>query len=384
MQLSPYRGVNVTRNNRMIVHVLFWAGILLISITQHQYYGFDNKSIVVTVLHDLIILVPQVIASYFLAFVVVPNFFLKKKYLLFILYFLAGGYIVCALSRYLTVKIAEPMIGIPSKKEENIVEILTNVRKLIFVYFFSNFSVAFVFLVVKMMMDQYELRQHNLLLAKEKSTAELNYLKAQLNPHFLFNTLNNIYSLSIARHPATSVAIARMSDILDHIIYKSQALEVPLSDEINLLENYIELEKLRYDDRLEVIFKKEISGEIMIAPLMLLCLVENAFKHGGSETMGEMIIEIDLKSRSDFFNFTISNPRGSNLPDQANHSSGVGLKNLRKQLELLYPRRHRLKIEESMLLFTAELTLLFPITGSDAGPRNKNLIDESTMSARRR
>ncbi|HMI59829.1 MAG TPA: sensor histidine kinase [Puia sp.] len=384
MELPSPRGITATRNNTTIVHVLFWTGIILIAITQHQYYGFDNKPVVVTILHDLIILLPQIIASYFLAYFIVPIFLRKKRYMLLTLYFIAGSYLICALSRYLTVKVAEPLIGIPAKDEESILVILADVRKLIFIYFFSNFSVAFVFLFVKMLMDQFELRERNLMLAKEKSIAELQNLKAQLNPHFLFNTLNNIYSLSVSQHPATSASIARMSEILDHIIYRSQEQEVPLSEEIKLLDNYIGLEKLRYDDRLEVNFTREIGADVMIAPLMLLSLVENAFKHGGSETMGDMIIEIHLKSLPESFEFRVSNPRSNKSPDTTGHTSGIGLKNLRRQLELLYPKRYSLETKESMFLFTAELTLQFRPDEANAGPKNKNQSNESTMSPGRR
>lgn len=371
------RSIRDAYHNKNLVHILFWAGVLLISISQHQYYGDDNKPLQVIVLHDLFILFPQVLASYYLAYLIVPNFLIKKKYILFVVYFFAGSYIICALSRFLTVKIAEPLIGIPSKKEEDIPEILGNLKKLIYVYFFSNFSIAFVFLFVKMLMDQYKLREHYLMLEKERSGAELQYLKAQLNPHFLFNTLNNIYSLSISGSPATSTSIARMAGILDHILYGSQASEVPLSEEIKVLDNYIELERLRYDDRLHIRFDVDIMEDVRIAPLMLLTLVENAFKHGTSGTIGDLTIEIDIKARPDFFMIRVKNPRCDPSDNEQKASPGIGLQNLRKQLELIYPDRHNLDIRPSVLAFTAELTI-------HLGNPGKKISYESEMSTGRR
>ncbi len=144
-------------------------------------------------------------------------------------------------------------------------------------------------------------------LEKQKADIELMALKAQLNPHFLFNTLNNIYSLSVMQSPRTSPAIARLSEILDTLLYRSGGMYVPVSQEIALLQNYIELEKLRYDDRLVVTFDHHTTDDAGIAPLILLSLAENAFKHGAGEDAGSPEIHINLHQHQDQLTFTISN-----------------------------------------------------------------------------
>jgi len=131
-------------------------------------------------------------------------------------------------------------------------------------------------------------KQKTLQIDKEKIETELNLLKAQLNPHFLFNTLNNIYVLALENSSKTAYSIEKLSEILDYILYRCTDKYSSLKAEVKMLENYIELEKLRYDDRLRVTLKKQIEKDIAIAPLILLSFVENAFKHGAGEDSGLM------------------------------------------------------------------------------------------------
>lgn len=173
-----------------------------------------------------------------------------------------------------------------------------------------------------------------LLLSKEKSDIELKTLKAQLNPHFLFNTLNNIYTLSVLNSSKAPIAIGKLSEILDYILYRCNSDFVPVSNEIELLRNYIELEKLRYDDRLEIKFKTEIKTENTIPPLILLSLVENAFKHGAGEDNGSPKIWIDLKTEKSNTKFTIYNTIGET--PKTNKKGNIGLINIQKQLDLIY------------------------------------------------
>jgi len=268
------------KTNRLLGHILFWLALLLISISSSKYRDGREFTYRFALIANSLYLAPQIIASYFLTYWVVPRFFFGKKYLSTLIYFVLGSYLICALLRFLIVRVAEPLAGIAPNATETNWDILTNLPKLLYLYFFSIFSLAFVFLFFKLLKDHVAIQQRALILQKEKAEAELSLLKTQLNPHFLFNTLNNIYSLSIMSSPATSAAIARLADILDHILYRCNALFVPLSAEIALLNNYIGLEKLRYDERLTVTFNIGFDVEPEIAPLILLSIVENAFNHG--------------------------------------------------------------------------------------------------------
>jgi hypothetical protein len=320
-----------------------------------DYYDHEDFYFIITLVDEGFILLTQILASYFLAYFLIPKFFYTRKYLLFVVLFIIGSYLICALSRFLTVNVTEPLVGKPPNDTETIVEIVTNVPKLKYVYFFRIFSVAFVFVFLKLLKDQNEIQKRSLYLEKEKSEAELKLLKTQLNPHFLFNTLNNIYSLSVNNSPATSESIGRLSEILDHVLYRCNADYVPLAGEVSLLRNYIELEKLRYDERLLVNFTSAVDHEVYIAPLILLSLVENAFKHGAGEEIGNPVIDIDLQVKQSRFRFKVSNSFSPDSGDITNNK--IGLQNLKRQLNIIYPGKHNLEIIQTAVLFVVTLSI---------------------------
>jgi LytS/YehU family sensor histidine kinase len=206
------------------------------------------------------------------------------------------------------------------------------------------------------MKDQLLMQKRTLMLEKEKAETELKLLKAQLNPHFLFNTLNNIYSLSYTSPARTSESIARLADILDHILYRANQVYVPLAAEVTLIRNYIELEKLRYDSRLTVNFTCAIEGQVVIAPLILLSLVENAFKHGASNDAGEPVIDIGLAVKGDKIQFDITNTVNDGDSGPAG-TERIGLNNLQRQLDHIYGKDHELRVLREGNLFLVRLTI---------------------------
>jgi len=290
------------------------------------------------IMYHSLTLVTQIISAYFLAYFIIPQFLGSAKQWLALLYFAIGMYLICALARTINIHIYEPFADVPPKAFETMAEIFGNVGRLFFVYFFRNLSVAIVFLFFKLLIDQYGIQKRALSLEKEKAKTELKLLKTQLNPHFLLNTLNNIYSLSLISSPVTSPSIARLADILTHILYRCNGLFVPLTEEIKLLQNYIELEKLRYDERLTVNFTITIEHDIEIAPLILLSIVENAFKHGAGRDMGTPVINIELSVRGNLFKFKVTNPFISETGSRKREENEkIGLQNLHHQLGLIYP-----------------------------------------------
>lgn len=330
------------KKHRVLGHVLFWLLILSISVIENLYYNHYRVSFGFALMDCLLGLVTQVLAAYFLAYFIIPRFYQAGKYIQVVLFFLAGSYLLCVLGRFLTVRVAEPLAGVAPKDFETNAEILTNIPKLLFVYFFRIFSVAFVFVLLKLLKDQNDMHQHTLSLQKEKVETELKLLKMQLNPHFLFNTLNNIYSLTVTQSPIAPASISRLSDILDHVLYRCSDPFVPLSSEITLLNNYIELEKLRYDERLTIDFQANAEKDVLIAPLLLLSIVENAFKHGVSENAGNSFIYIDLKAKDGLFEFKVINSH-TGIPADSD-SKRIGLFNLQRQLDLIYPEQYTLKV----------------------------------------
>jgi len=191
--------------------------------------------------------------------------------------------------------------------------------------------------------------------------AELNFLKGQLHPHFLFNSLNNLYALSLDNAPQTPGIILGLSNILRYVLYECTAVQVPLKRDIEVLNDYIELEKLRYEDRLELnVNMSDPIGAAEIAPLLMLPLVENAFKHGAAETTDTPWINIELYVSGDALTFKISNSKPeqplADCPGQK-FDGEIGLLNLRKRLELLYPGKYSFRYFDESDCFIAELNV---------------------------
>ena len=339
--------VEYIKDRRALKHLVFWSCLYLFLIFTQESHDFLWVIAIAKGAH----LIPKIIISYFLAYWLIPKYLFTKKYLLFILYFLVSAYILCAFSRILMVHGAEPLFRATPFHQEPILEIVTDWEKLIRGYFFNIYSSAFLFILVKLSLERIKEQSLN----KEKIAIELKMLKAQLNPHFLFNTLNNIYSLSIINSPKTSESIGKLSEILDYVLYRCDQKYVPLAGEITLLENYIALEKLRYDERLEVSFTHSIATQTKIAPLILLSIVENAFKHGAGEDSGSPKINIDLTQKEDKLVFTVFNT--TTLQKNETSKSTIGLENIHKQLALIYPNAHTIDIDQKESSFQVTITL---------------------------
>lgn len=328
-------------------HVLFWVGVFLLdTVSRDISFKFYSNGV-----FAICKVIPQIIASYLTVYYLVPKFLSKKRYVEFAIWFAISAYLISAFARFLIVYAAEPILFPPDPYKETIAEIFMEIKWIVLAYFPATYIMVFFFWLVMYL----NLSRKNVELQNEKTSAELKMLKAQLNPHFLFNTLNNIYSLSLDNSTKTSESIGKLSEILDYVLYRCDSKFVPLSDEIKLLDNYIALEKLRYDDRLQITFEKEVDYDNEIAPLILLSLVENAFKHGAGEDGGSPEINISLQSKNNTFTFLISNSVANANEEKSNPS--IGLKNIKKQLELIYGNNYNLEIEEKSNSFTVTLKI---------------------------
>ena len=193
-------------------------------------------------------------------------------------------------------------------------------------------------------------------LIQEKLQSELRFLKAQTNPHFLFNTLNNIYALARKQSKQTAPVALKLSKMLRYMLYECSEQTVSIQKEIEIIKDYIELEQLRYNDRLSVSFVENIdNASQQIAPLILLALVENAFKHGTSETHFETFVRIKMKLENEHLFFQVQNPKA----ESANIvlKNGIGLQNTQRQLELIYPKQHQLTIDNNTNVFSVSLKI---------------------------
>ncbi|MBI5216637.1 MAG: histidine kinase [Ignavibacteriae bacterium] len=220
---------------------------------------------------------------------------------------------------------------------------------------YSIFS-GFFFGIIKHIYDYRKLKEAAQQLRIEKQEAELNYLKSQTNPHFLFNTLNNIYSLARDKSDLAPESILRLSKILRYMLYETGGEFIAIEQELKIISDYISLEKLRYDDSLHVNFNYDIEDmKQAFPPLLLIPLVENAFKHGVSETRTRPFVDIHLSVGQRQLVFVVKNSAES-LPQEIGVKESIGLSNLRRQLKLLYTD-YSLSVEQFEFVFTATLKI---------------------------
>jgi sensor histidine kinase YesM len=222
----------------------------------------------------------------------------------------------------------------------------------------SNISLGFLIKVVRAI-GREEIREA--LSEAAHSKGELQLLQSQLSPHFLFNTLNNLYGLSITQHEKIPPLLLKLADLLRYSVYDAGEMFVPLKDELAYIENYIEFEKIRIGDRLELLndIEKVTETSVRIAPMLLIVFIENAFKHSKNTADEKIYIDISLKTWNGLILFAVKNSRGQAKEEVRifEKSSGFGLPNVVKRLELLYPKEHELTIKQEPATYQVILRL---------------------------
>lgn len=211
-------------------------------------------------------------------------------------------------------------------------------------------------LTARLYFQQQALERREAALRAEKLDAELLALKRQVQPHFLFNTINNLYGLARKQSEQTAPMALKLANLLRYVLYETARPMVRIEQEIKLLQDYVALEKLRFDpERLAVVFEVNIDQPAQeVPPLLLLPLVENAFKHGVSENRHDARVAIHIRLSNGVLSADIQNTRS---PDQPENPDGIGLQNLKRQLELIYPNRHRLDISTNGNTFAVHLEI---------------------------
>ncbi|WP_400079748.1 sensor histidine kinase [Winogradskyella sp. R77965] len=191
-------------------------------------------------------------------------------------------------------------------------------------------------------------------LKNEKSKAELQLLKSQINPHFFFNTLNNLYGLTVEKSDKAPEMILKLSEMMRYTIYEGKEDFVPLKDEITYLKNYIELHKIRYKKKVNISFNLDVKHNYNIASLLFIILLENAFKHGVEGLTEDAYITIKLKTTDNTMLFSVENNFDTT---KKNEKAGIGISNLRQRLKLIYPNKHNLSIEKQKVVYNAKLEI---------------------------
>lgn len=327
------------RKRRLPKHILFWGVLYL-------YYVVSNW----TFYDDKIALIErfgwktgvQILFTYWVTELLVPLFLHQQKRILFVLSSLLSAYLMYVGYTLIRYYYFDPKYRAPYSVFD-LYDRLTDFS------FYLNELTWFIFPGIVIMAGRfYRDQQEMVLLREQKKTTELNLLKNQLNPHFLFNTLNNLYTLALKKSDQTPIVIAKLSAILDYILYHCQEKYVALADEITLINNYLELEQLRYGPRLSVEFEYKVAKSVRIAPLILLTFVENAFKHGVKEEIGEAVLNIQLQGTAGEIVFEIQNSKPVYLQKvKPVNKVAIGLANIRQQLDLLYPQAYQLSIQDN-------------------------------------
>ncbi len=242
---------------------------------------------------------------------------------------------------------------------------------------FSNFiwmglPTCLLLIAFKILKDGHKKEKEKTALVIGNTNAELLFLKAQIHPHFLFNTINNIYSFTLDKSPIAGELLAKLTHILQYMTKECATPLVNLDKEIKILNDYISLESVRFGNRLELLI--EINGDTennMIAPLLMIPFIENSFKHGASKILKHPLIKLNIQIQDDLLVFNLYNNKPLASPGKK-EKKGLGLSNVTRRLQLLYPNKHYLKIESGEYFFCVKLTiplekkqLLNKFTGSD-------------------
>ena len=335
-----------------LVYLILW---LIIDLANYP------DTFLLRILNNLWRIIYVIIANFIFFEYIVPFVLRKRKYLLYnillgILAFWAQM-MLCSFGLY-----AWRLLGIQLHIYTALRTFKSVHEGISYVSGFGIFSIFF-FGGLRHIYNYIQLKQATQQLRIEKQAAELNYLKSQTNPHFLFNTLNNIYSLARDKSDLAPESILRLSKILRFMLYETSGQYIAIEQELKIMGDYIALEKLRYDDSLRVNFNYDIEDmKQALPPLLLIPLVENAFKHGISETRSQPFVDIHVSVNKRQLTFAVKNSSEASAADgslpagQAGVKENIGLSNLRRQLELLYTD-YNLSVQQGEFVFIASLKI---------------------------
>jgi len=339
--------------NRVLLHVLFWVGYIVFFLLQYSFmqeninYLASASSLTLTAIVDITV-------SYFTVYYLLPRFLFKRKYWQFAIIFLLSAAAAIILQRVLMYYISYPVFY-PDYLEK--VGGFWRINP--FYSFFNIYTVVGLFASIKLLKYWYQNQQTKAELENKNKTSELALLRTQLNPHFLFNTLNNIDSLILTKPQKASDAIIKLSDIMRFMLYDTSTDVVPLEKEINYLKSYISLQQIRLKDAAFV--KVDIAGNCHgknIAPMLFIPFVENAFKHGQKNVKAPGItIKLDCGKES--VNFEVMNRVDPTIEVSKDKTAGIGLANTQRRLELLYPDRHQFSIENKNGYYVSRLMIRY-------------------------
>jgi sensor histidine kinase YesM len=330
---------------RIAIHILFWLCAWFFFFFYYKRYSEIN---VYTFVASLINLFSAIATVYTFNYYLIPKLLLKNKRKKFIAFAFAAivmfFYVQLLLTLFLVVKLLQD----GHRLFPEMIDVM--------MLFLNMFFVVFAAIAIKFYKRWNEKDYREQQVRKEKVEAELQMLKAQINPHFLFNTLNSIYVLAMKKSEQTANVVMKLSDILDYLLYKIDAPKIAVANEIQIIETYIELERIRFSDRVHINFTSCFkSKDIQIPPMLIIPFVENAFKHGVAKSMKKSWVKIAINETVHSLDIEISNSKSQNT---ANYKTGgIGLVNVKKRLDLLFGDRYKIHIFENNKRFDVFLSI---------------------------
>ena len=326
-------------------HILFWSLVFGIWYLL-RYEGYRSTALAFQI--TLIKVVDLALMVYITNYLLIPFLLYKKKYALFLLVF-----IVMVLSSSITKMY---IIGQVANDPASF-SLQGNLKARIYDNVIPHFFLVIAGAATKFMFDQLRLQKKIAELAREKAEAELNFLKSQINPHFLFNSLNSVYFLIDKNNPEARQALHKFSDMLRYQLYEANDDKIPIEKEIGYLRDYVHLQQLRKDENYKVQFNCSANVKnFSIEPLLLIPFVENAFKHISHKTNGDNFVRLDLSRSNGYFEFAVENSIEKGVYSTEQHG-GIGMNNVKRRLELLYPGMHHLRIDDNADIFKVNLKL---------------------------
>ena len=334
-------------------HITFWLVYFIINIIR---WGGIHDDYIYALKTSLIGFPIHITLSYLNVYLLMPKLVYNKRYMAYSFSLLFFLFIMLLAKFNLTYYLVD--IHVFPEIDENVTSLTWSyaIHTMIGELYVVTFVTA-----IKITLDFLKENKRVAALEKANLETELLFLKTQISPHFFFNTLNNIYSLAVEKSSKTKKVILRLSELMRYLLYETKHKRQTLENEILCIQNYLDLERIRHDELLEI--NMSVSGDIqdkIIAPILLLSFVENSFKHGVNKNIGKVKIDINFTIKEDFLYFTISNPMPAKIDDTdyIKQSSGIGIENVKKRLELGYKKDdYSLTIKNDNNLFIVDFKI---------------------------
>lgn len=341
--------INWKKIKRIALHVFFWMIYLF---TYSFLYGYRSGKVLDAMVQSLYTLPIDMLTTYFSIYYLIPRFLLKRKYVLYFIFLIGSTFIAALITRiiyyYYVYPHYNPQYDISAYPLFSFSILITT---------YNIYPVVIFASAIKLLKTLLEERYKRMDLEIQNKSSELALLRNQINPHFLFNTLNNIHTLISKNSEKAADALLRLSEIMRYMLYETTVDFVPVENEIEYIQSYIELQKLRLSNpqNLDYYLNPNIEG-FKIAPMLFIPFIENAFKHSDKKnTTIPIFIKLDIQN--EILYFESSNPKKDSKDVSLDKIGGIGLKNVRRRLELLYPDKYNLDISSNNSVYNVRLKL---------------------------